>query len=165
MKKILASLFCVSVALPVSGMFAQNDAPTIPRPPRLPVSSDNAAPSHLDGNYVLTLTSTEKDQPGRELSVVVATPTFSTSSVQPIVTFSGKMFPQEGGVFQLDYQISGTVALPTTKGPANTFTNVEYRSITTVSSVLLHLGEPVQIIKDGDQTYTLKIDRSKPAAP
>lgn len=165
MKTILPGLLCVAFLLPITGVLAQNDAPTIPRLPRPVISQDNAAPAHLDGNYVLTLTATDKDQPAKELAVVVAAASFNVSSAQPATTFSGKLFPQEGGLYEVSYQLGSDVAVPTGKSANGGFENIQYRSVSTVSSVLLRLGEPVQIIRDGDRTYTLRIDRCKPEAP
>lgn len=117
----------------------------------------------LDGNFVLTISINDKQQIGKEVSIVVATPIFQTASSQPTMTFNGVVRQQENGVFLVDYQLG--IQMPVTTemaAPANsqrTFTSVQYQNISTKSTVLLHLGVPIQIIKDGERVYTLKLDR------
>lgn len=153
MKKLFLILSCAALVLPASESFAQEKT--------------EQKTEHLDGNYVLTLTSSDKQQVGKEMSVVVATPLFQTTSSQPIVTFSGIVHQQEDGTYLVDYQLSAQLPVTTeSAGLPNgtrTYTNVTYQNSSTKSTVLLHLGAPIQIIKDGEHTYLLKLDRYEAA--
>ncbi len=149
MKKAFA-LFCVACALPFSGAFAQGGE-KMP----LPKAADGKT---MDGNYVLTLVASGKEQPAQELSVVVATPVFNTSSAEPAITFTGSCAPLEDGTYLITYALGRSVAVPA--GP----NNFNYRSAATQAAVRLRLGEPVQIIRDGSQVFTLKLDRYKAEA-
>ncbi len=156
MRKTFLCLLCVASTFGSTG-WAQNPPvavnPAIPRPIRS-VNSDDAGEA-LDGNYVLTLTLKEKETAVWELGVVVASRTFNNSAAQPNTNFTGRVLPQENGSFLVDYQLGRNVAVPNGN-------SIDYRSAATKSSVLLRLGEPVQIIKDGNQAFTLKLERYKP---
>ena len=147
MKKLLCTLLCTAVFLPLPRLFAQE---AVDQPTRH-VASDK----QLDGNYVLTLSVGSKDGHIQELSVLTAVPKFNISSTDPVTTFTGTCTPQGDSTFMVNYAIGRTVAVNTGGN------NINYRTGTATASVVVRLGEAVQIIKDGEQIFTLKMDRYK----
>ena len=142
MLKNLFCLVCVAVCLSVAGAFAQSS----PTPSPKPTTPDLSNNPPLDASYVLALSSADKKgEP--EFCVLVAAQNLSVFD-EPRLTFNAEIFPQENGSFLLYYTLvqSGT---------------------TTKTTVILRPGEPVQILKNGDQLYNLRLDRynSNPANP
>ena len=152
MTKCSLALLC-AVALPVPALLAQSPAPVPRRILSAAESPERTGDETLDGNYVLTL-AFSKDQTAHELSIVLAVANFSISSIDPAVTFVGTCNRQGEGTLLVSYDITRQVAIPSGN-------NVNFGNVNARTSVLLHLGEPVRIIKDGEQTYTLKVDRYK----
>lgn len=95
----------------------------------------------LDGNYVLTLS--RADGKGEDISMLVASELFSTFNSK--VTFNAKLIQQHDGSFLLFFTL--------TQG-----------DIITKSTVVLRPGEPVQLVRNGEQFYNLRLDRYN-AAP
>ena len=138
MKKPLFCLACVNLALL---SFAAAQAP-IPRSTEKPAVSYPQSNLPLDGNYVLTLSTADKKGP--DFSILVAAQSFSVYNAQPGVTFNAQLVPQENGGFLLYYdltQTGGTV---------------------TKSTVILHPGEPVQLLKSGDGFCNARLDHYNP---
>lgn len=157
--KTFLCLLCAA-SMTSSASFAQIPPPTSPgvsAVPRLPVRAvdSNETDEKLGGNYVLTLVLKDKETEVWALGMVTATRSFNSSTAQPSMSFNGRLVPQEDGAFLVDYQLGRSVAI-------SNGGSTEYRNAATKSSVLLRLGEPVQIIKDGNQVVTLKLERSKP---
>ena len=79
--------------------------------------------------------------------IVTSAQTFNVS--RSGFTFNGTLARAEGGGLRLDYALE---------------TNAERGgSIHTGSSVILTPGEPVQLVKNGEQFYNLRLDRYPPA--
>lgn len=133
MTKRLLRLAWVVVSLPLTGMAGENTSPATPA--KLP--ADNPP---LEANYVVALTSADKKGP--ELSMLVASQVFGASNRE--ITFNAQLFPHEKGGFLLYYSL--------VQG-----------STETKATVLLHPGEVVQLVKNGDQFYNLRFDRYAPA--
>ena len=101
-----------------------------------------------DENFVLTLSPAGKD--GEGLSVIMTSAqTFGIS--RSGFTFNGTLQRIEGG-YRLDYPLETNASAGGT--------------IHTGSSVVLTPGEPVQLVKNGDQFYNLRLDHyPTPDAP
>ena len=98
----------------------------------------------LDENFVLTLSPAGKD--GEGLSVIMTSAqTFNIS--RSGFTFSGTL-QRVGGGFRLDFLLETNASAGGT--------------IHTGSSVILTPGEPVQLVKNGDQFYNLRLDHYPP---
>ena len=110
--------------------------------------SSPASKTVTDDNYVLTLSAVGKEGDGLAL-IVTSSQTFNTSRAN--FTFSGTLTQLETGPFRLDYLLETH--------------SVNDGTIHTGSSVILHPGEPVQIIKNGEQYYNLRLDRYNAATP
>ena len=101
-----------------------------------------AGKTKTDDNYVLTLSSAGKDAEGVAL-IVTSSQTFNTNHNG--FTFNGTLNQLESGAFRLDY------LLETSHGTSG--------MIHTGSSVILRPGEPVQLIKNDEQFYNIRLDR------
>lgn len=143
MTKCPLALFCV-LLLPLSTALAQN----LPPPPNKAPSagSPEARGVHEpDENFALVLTPAGKSGEGL-MVIVTSAQTFNVS--RSGFTFNGTLARAENGALRLDYLLE---------------TNAERGGIIhTGSSVLLRPGEPVQLVKNGDQFYDLRLDRYPP---
>ena len=110
--------------------------------------SSPASRATTDDNYVLTLSAVGKEGEGLAL-IVTSSQTFNTSRSN--FTFNGTLNQTETGAFRLDYLLETH--------------SVSDGTIHTGSSVLLRPGEPVQLIKNGEQFYNLRLDRYNAPAP
>jgi len=156
MKTLIAVLCLVSTV-------AFSQAPSAPRrrdavPPNLapncsaPPQGDTANEA-LPENYLLTLVVSDKDKVTTELSLVVATADFIVTAGDPRISFSGRIAPDDqGNNILIRYSLGTSVAVQNGN-------STEYRDSTAQASVKVRLGEPIQILKSGTQTYKLTISR------
>ena len=146
MTKCSLALLC-AVALPLPASFAQSPAPTpVPGPRRimsLPAPEEKSDEKPSDENLVLTLSPAGKDGEGFSI-IVTSSQTFNLS--RNGFNFNGTLNRTGNGAYRLDYALETTV--PTT--------------IHTGSSVILRPGEPVQLVKNGEQFYNLRLDHYPP---
>ena len=110
--------------------------------------SSPASKMATDDNYVLTLSAAGKEGEGLAL-IVTSSQTFNTSRAN--FTFNGTLNQTETGAFRLDYLLETH--------------SVNDGTIHTGSSVILRPGEPVQLIKNGEQFYNLRLDRYNSTTP
>ena len=125
-------LLCAAAILTIPTLSAQSPSPT-PTPGK--VAAD-------DDNYVLALSAAGKEGEGVAL-IVTWSQTFNVS--RGSFTFNGTLSKLESGAFRLDYLLETH--------------SVSDGTIHTGSSVILRPGEPVQLVKNGDQFYNLRLDR------
>ena len=137
MTKSLLCSMCVSLSLPLASVPAQTPTPHPAAKP--PEAYPNSNPP-LDGNYVLTVSAADKRN-GPDFSILVAAQTFSISNAQPGATFGAQLLPQENGSFLMYYDLTPPGGL------------------TIKSTVILHPGEPIQLLKIGDTVYNARMDR------
>ena len=136
MTKYVLAVLGVAVLL-LSAGFAQSPTPT-PTPEK-----SGAKPP--DENYVLNLTPAGKDGEGFAV-IVTSTQTFSLS--RSGLTFTGALARTDAGSLRLDYGLD---------------TNADRGgTIHTGSSVILHPGEPIQLVRNGEQFYNLRLDHYPP---
>jgi len=173
MAKILClAAMAVFVFQPASQ--AQNSPVAVPARKVMQVQGRDDSGESLTGNYQLKLAVFEKDQPLAELMLVTATAGFRAEMPDPLVGFMGTIKPESDGTVLVSYQLNTQVAFPTqtvssSSQPASTVTNIEYKSSSAQASVILRLGEPIQIWKSGSRTYQLSIsllgEASKKSSP
>ena len=99
-------------------------------------------------NFALSLSAADKDGGGVTV-IVTASQTFNIS--RSGLTFNGSLNKTDAGGYRLDY------LLETDASHGGT--------IHTGSSVILRPGEPVQLVKNGEQFYNLRLDRYPPSEP
>lgn len=140
MKHALLAFFVLS-----SAVLAQVNPPPPTQSPRRIRAINSAgeadATTTLPENYILTLTTTEKDKPVSEHSLVVATPLFNLNPGD--LTFSGTINPEEGGSFLVNYSIGISILVTVQNNP-------QYKTIGMSAAVRLRPGDSVQIYK-GDE--------------
>ncbi len=95
-----------------------------------------------DENYVLNLSAAGKE--GDNLALIV-TSSQTFSATHSGFTFNGTLNQTETGAFRLDYLLETT--------------SNGHGIIHTGSSVILRPGEPVQVIKNDEQFYNIRLDR------
>ena len=101
-------------------------------------------PSPSD-NFVLNLFAVEKD--GESISMIVTgSQSFNVSRTG--LTFNGTLNKTDTGGYRLDYLLETSASRSGT--------------IHTGSSVVLRPGEPVQLVKNGEQFYNLRLDHYPP---
>ena len=138
------ALLC-AVTLAPTVLSAQGPAPAPRRILALPAPEEKSDEKPPDENLVLTLSAAGKDGEGFSL-IVTSTQTFNLA--RSGLTFSGTLGRTENGAFRLDYLLE---------------TNAHVNgTIHTGSSVILRPGEPVQLLKNGDQFYNLRLDHYPP---
>ena len=142
----LLVLLCIA-GLPLAAVFAQSPTPTPTKAPFAGSPESRGVHEPKDENYVLTLSPAGKDGEGIAV-IVTSSQTFNLSHNG--FTFNGTLNQQDDGVFRLDYLLD---------------TLVNGGMVHTGSSVNLRPGEPVQIIKQGEQFYNVRLDRYNAATP
>jgi len=141
---LVAAAAVAQVQQPPQPPIARQPAPIPTRVPDANVGKSQALP----GNYILTLTSTEKDKPVSEMSFVVATPVFNMNPGD--LTFAGTINPEEGGSFLIHYNIG--MSVPVTVG-----NSTQYKSVGMGAAVRLRPGDSVQIYKSDERSYKLTL--------
>jgi hypothetical protein len=130
----------------------------------------NGPPSQGDAlpeNYVLKLVVHDKGQQITELSVVIASNQVRADTLDPTMTISGTLSPENDGAILFRYQLGIEVAVPTqiasspgiSDRPVVVNQSIQYKSSSVQASVRLRPGEPVEILKSGTRTYRLTISR------
>ena len=129
-KPLLA--FLGAAALSLSAASAQNSAPPAAKAPATSPPSDN---------FVLGLSAVDKEGEGVTI-IVTASQTFNVS--RSGLTFNGSLNKTDNGGYRLDYLLETNAARGGT--------------IHTGSSAILHPGEAVQLVRNGEQFYNLRLD-------
>ena len=114
----------------------------------LPSAFAQSSASSQDDNFALSLSAADKDGEGVTV-IVTASQAFNLSRTG--LTFNGSLNKTDTGGYRLDY------LLETSAGRGGT--------VHTGSSVILHPGEPVQLVKNGEQFYNLRPDHYPPPEP
>jgi hypothetical protein len=141
--------------------------PPLPPPPGLrsridPVSQSFDTGQSLPENYIVTLTTTDKDEVVSELALVVATTEFSTifpSVKSNVESFGGSLSLEQGGDIVLRYVLTGELLVSAPNQGAPNQGPVQYRSLQTRASVRLRPGESVQILKCDTHACRISITR------
>ena len=110
-------------------------------------------------NYLLTLTINDKEQAETKVSLVIASAEFRTDFVDSklnVSTFQGTLSPHDNGTVSVMYGLAGSIAVPTS---AERNASVNYKTISTQTTVCLKMNEPVQIIKSDARTCTLSVSK------
>lgn len=142
-KRSLALLF--AVGFPLAAVSAQTPPPA-PRPaPSAGSPEGRGVRTSAEENFVLTLSPAGKDGEGVSF-IVTSAQTFNSSRAG--FAFNGTLARTDSGAYRLDYLLE---------------TSAEHGgTIHTGASVILTPGEPVQLVKNGDQFYNLRLDHYPP---
>ncbi|WP_395753811.1 hypothetical protein [Prosthecobacter sp.] len=166
MKLILLSL----LLLLLPGLLLAQNAPRplapVPpmQPPGMPVSPGySAVPTTLPDNYQITLILTEKDKEKDgdplEISLVVASRTFTAVLADSGVNFGGDLTLEESGSILVNYNLGWETPVPPKSNQPPQIVGSQYMSSRTTGSVRLKVGEELQIIRAGTRTATLSIQK------
>ncbi|WP_395739882.1 hypothetical protein [Prosthecobacter sp.] len=136
-------------------------APQVLPPPGLPIAPGySAAPTTLPDNYQITLILTEKGKDGDplEISLVVASRTFTAVLADSGVNFGGDLTLEESGALLVNYNLGWETPVTTPKAnQPPQIGGTQYMSSRTTGSVRLKDGEELQILRAGTRTAKLSI--------
>ena len=148
----LLRLRAAALPAPLSCASAQSSTPAAPE-------ARPDAPG-AESNYVLTLYTPADKRTGPEMAIILALSSFDSArnaaetqtmldlanTAQPHLHFRGTLQPQKDGRYLLNYFL-------------------ECAGDNASAGLLLRLGEPVQMIKNGDLYFNLRLERYNTPAP
>lgn len=154
MKRTLLAYFVLSAAVLGQTVPVPQSPPEARRPVRVinsPGPGSGSEITTLPENYIVTLSVTPKDKPTSEISLVVASTSFTVAT--PGLTFQGSLKAEEDGSFVLQYTLNITVADPAAAP------HTLQQTVSTTTAVRLRPDEPVQIYKSDDRSYKVALTR------
>ena len=159
MKYIIPLLLLTFTAFSI----AQSDQQQPVQTQRKRVATGNGEVISLKANYLVTLSSKEKDKAPYILSFIVATNRFNASTGDTLLTFAGELTEDSEASLLAVYSLSVKATIETTSEttPPGTPTmrNIQYVDSGVQSSTIMSLDKPFRIFTSGNREYTLQISK------
>ena len=129
------------------------------------VATGNGETVPLKANYVVTLSSKEKDKAPYILSFIVATKRFNASTGDTLLNFAGELIEDNEtsllAVYSLSIKTAIETTTETTPSGSPMMKNIQYVDSGVGGSAIIAIDKPLRIFASGNREYTLTISKNE----